>query len=302
MANLTAVKGGPWLALRLRNLTLGHFLMAGVLAFACFIILYPLLTLIHGSFQKADSWGKPIAYTLSNYARLLEPRLLRSLWNTVVISLGTCAVATFFGVTLAWITARTNSFAAGAIEPLNLIPFYLSPLIGAIAWTFLASPSVGLLNQLGKALGLAGTLFNIYSITGIVWVMGLFYAPYMYLFTVGSLRKMDPALEEASRTAGSGVVGTTLRVTIPLTLPGILFGLSLTFVTSMGLFSVPATLGMPYKIEVFSTSVYNLIERDSPDFNMAAAFGMVVISATILLFFIQRKILLPREFTTVTGK
>ncbi|MBI3025508.1 MAG: ABC transporter permease subunit, partial [Candidatus Tectomicrobia bacterium] len=173
-----------------------------------------------------DAWGTPTGYTLSNYKGLLEPDLLRSLGNTLVISLGTCLVATFFGVTLAWITARTNSFAAGALEPFNLIPFYLSPLIGAIAWTFLASPSVGLLNRLARdVLGMPGFALNIYSIPGIIWVMGLFYTPYMYLFTVGSLRKMDPALEEASRTAGSGVLGTTLRVTIPLTLPGILFGL-----------------------------------------------------------------------------
>ncbi|MBI3025507.1 MAG: iron ABC transporter permease, partial [Candidatus Tectomicrobia bacterium] len=80
------------------------------------------------------------------------------------------------------------------------------------------------------------------------------------------------------------------------------FGLSLTFVTSTGLFSVPATLGMPYKIEVFATSIFNFVERDSPDFNMAATLGMVVITVTILTFFIQRRLLLPREFTTVTGK
>ncbi len=132
--------------------------------------------------------------------------------------------------------------------------------------------------------------------------MGLFYAPYMYLFTIGSLQKMDPALEEAARTTGSGILQTTLRVTIPLTTPGILFGLSLTFVTSMGLFGVPAALGIPVRIETLATTIFQVIEADSPDYNMAATLGMIVFIVTIITFFIQKKVLLKRDFTTVTGK
>lgn len=293
----------PLVARRAENLTPANVVMAGVIAVACFIILYPLLTVIHGSFQVSNQWGESTGYSLRNFVRLLEPRFLVAVGNTLIVSVGTTALAGFLGVTLAWITARTDSSCARAFEPFNLIPFYLSPLIGAIAWTYLASPSVGLLNQWAKTLfGLPFSLFNIYSISGIIWVMALFYTPYMYLFTVGSFRKMDPSLEEAARIAGSGTLETTLRVTVPLMLPSILFGLSLTFVTSMGLFSVPATLGIPVRIEVLATTLFALVEADSPDYNMASTLGMVILLVTLLTFFIQRKILLPREFTTVTGK
>ncbi len=177
-----------WTAFRKRteNLTLAHFIMAGAGLMACFLILYPLVTLIQGSFQIADEWGDPIGYSLKNYARLLEPRFLTAFGNTLLISAGTCTLAGFVGVTLAWISARTNSFGGKALEPFNLIPFYISPLIGAIAWTYLASPSNGFLNQLWKtSMGTSTALFDIYSKAGIIWVMGLFYAPYMYLFTIG---------------------------------------------------------------------------------------------------------------------
>jgi iron(III) transport system permease protein len=277
--------------------------MVGVVLVAGFIILYPLLTVILGSFQIADEWGESVGYSFRNFRRLLEPEFLEVMGNTLIVSLGTTALAGLLGVILAWISARTDSFGTRAFEPFNLIPFYLSPLIGAIAWTYLASPSVGLLNQWTiAALNLSAAPFDIYSTPGIIWVMSLFYTPYMYLFTVGSFKKMDPALEEAARTTGAGIIGTTLRVTVPLMLPSILFGLSLTFVTSMGLFSVPAALGIPVKIEVLATTIYALVEADSPDYNMASTLGMVILFVTLITFFIQRKILLPREFTTVTGK
>ena len=270
---------------------------------AAFLILYPFYTLLLGSFQRTDDWGEAIGFTLQHYRKAIEPRLLMAFANTLLISVGTCLLAGFLGIALAWINARTNSFGARALEPFNLIPFYLSPLVGAIAWMYLASPSVGLLNQwLSGLFALASGPFDIYSRTGIIWVMGLFYAPYMYLFTVGSFRKMDPALEEAARTAGSGMLETTIRVTLPLMLPGILFGLSLTFVTSMGLFSVPAALGIPVRIEVFATALYGAIEGSTPNYNLGAALGMFVLFTTFAIFLAQRKILLPREFTTVTGK
>ncbi|MFQ5896450.1 MAG: ABC transporter permease [Nitrospinota bacterium] len=133
-------------------------------------------------------------------------------------------------------------------------------------------------------------------------MIGLFYTPYMYLFTIGSLRKMDPALEESARVAGCGVLATTLRVTLPLALPGILFGFSLTLITSAGFFGVPAALGLPAKVDVLATLIYETVEQETPDFNMAATFAMIIFALTILTLVVQRKVILPREFTTVTGR
>ncbi len=303
MAGRLTARVFPRVGVMWKNMTLAHVIMAAVAALVCFLVLYPILTVVHGSFQSVDSWGDPTGYSLVNYSRLLKPRYLTTITNTLIVSTGTCALAGFLGVTLAWISARTNSFGHRYLEPFNLIPFYLSPLIGAIAWTFLASPSIGFLNQFAtNVLGFSSPPFNIYSLSGIIWVLGLFYAPYMYLFTIGSLQKMDPALEDAARTAGAGVLETTLRVTLPLTLPGILFGLSLTFVTSMGGFAVPAALGIPVKIDVLASVIFTFVESDSPDFGMGATLGMIIFAFTLITFIVQRRMILRREFTTVTGK
>ncbi len=113
---------------------------------------------------------------------------------------------------------------------------------------------------------------------------------------------MDPALEEAARTTGSGILQTTLRVTIPLTTPGILLGLSLTFVTSMGLFGVPAALGIPVKIETLATTIFQVIEADSPDYNMGATLGMVVFVITLITFFIQKMMFFIAEVLKNSGQ
>ncbi len=129
-------------------------------------------------------------------------------------------LATFFGVSLAWINARTNCPWRDRLEPYNLIPFFLSPFVGAIAWHNLASPKIGLLNIWARDyLGISGHLINVDNIYGVIWVTGIFFAPLVYLFVVGSLRRMDPSLEDSARTTGAGLLRTTMTVTLPLVCP-----------------------------------------------------------------------------------
>ena len=80
-----------------------------------------------------------------------DPVIRRSFFNTLFVSTGATLLATFLGVSLAWINARTNCPFRDRLEPMNLIPFFLSPFVGAIAWHNLASPKVGMLNNLGAA-------------------------------------------------------------------------------------------------------------------------------------------------------
>jgi iron(III) transport system permease protein len=95
----------------------------------------------------------------------------------------------------------------------------------------------------------------------IIWVMSIFYTSYMYLFTIGSMRKMDPALEEVARTCGSNLFTTTRRVTVPLNIPSITFGFVMVFIMSAGMFAVPATLGMPVQKEVLATQIFEVVHR-----------------------------------------
>src|SRR5690606_16512628 len=109
----------------------------------------------------------------------------------------------------------------GLIELLVIMPMFVSPFTGLIAWISLGSERTGFINvawvQFWQFFGVeALPLFNIWSFGGVVWVMFLFFCPFVYLFTVGSMRSMDSSLEEASRTSGAGAVQTLMRITVPM--------------------------------------------------------------------------------------
>ena len=134
-------------------------------------VLLPLFTLTLNSFLVLDDLGFDTEWGLGNYPEIFQDRIIRkAFFNTLLISTGTTLFATVLGVSLAWLNARTNCPYREQLEPFNLIPFFLSPFVGAIAWHNLAAPRVGLLNNLARAvLGLEGHVLNVDTIYGIVW-------------------------------------------------------------------------------------------------------------------------------------
>ncbi len=186
---------------------------------------------------------------------------------------------------------------------MNLIPFFMNPFVGAIAWHNLASPKVGMLNHMARGLlGIEGSLLNVNYLFGVIWVTGIFFTPLVYLFVVGSLRRMDPSLEDSARVTGAGLLHTTLTVTLPLAAPGILSGAIIVFVTSAGEFGVPFKLGTPYGWEPLTTQIFTKAVGDEANNYMGAAMSMILGIITGVFIWVQRRIIAPREFTTVTGK
>ncbi|OGL65507.1 MAG: hypothetical protein A3J27_14235 [Candidatus Tectomicrobia bacterium RIFCSPLOWO2_12_FULL_69_37] len=268
------------------------------------MVLLPLLALVVSSFLVLDDLGFGADWGLANYREMFEGHVVRKAFlNTLFVSAGSTVLATLLGVSLAWINARTNCPFRERLEPLNLIPFFLSPFVGAIAWHNLASPKVGMLNHLASdLLGATGPLLNVNNLLGVIWVTGIFFTPLVYLFVVGSLRRMDPSLEDSARTTGAGLLRTTLTVTLPLAAPGILSGAIIVFVTSAGEFGVPFKLGAPYGWETLTTQIFTKAVGDQANNYMGAAMSMTLGAITAVFIWIQRRIIAPREFTTVTGK
>lgn len=267
-------------------------------------VLLPLATLIVSSFRVLDEAGFDTRWGLDNYRAMVDDRIIgKAFVNTLVISTGATLLATLLGVSLAWINARSNCPAREQLEPFNLIPFFLSPFVGAIAWHNLAAPRTGLLNALARdALGVPGHVLNVDNIYGIIWVTGIFFTPLVYLFVVGSLRRMDPALEDSARTTGAGLLRTTLTVTLPLVAPAILSGAIIVFVTSAGEFGVPFKLGAPYGWETLTTQIFSKAVGDEANHYMGATMSMALGALTAVFVWIQQRVLAPRAFTTVTGK
>ena len=151
-------------------------------------ILSPLLIVAWKSFQ-VEYGLRPAVYSLKNYSLLASPRTITAIVNSVIIAAGSAPLAGLMGVMLAWIVARTNTPLRSVLETWNLVPFFISPLLGAIAWSYLGSPQIGLLNKAFMAVfHLSEPPINIYSYGGIIWVLALFHTPFVYLFCIGALR------------------------------------------------------------------------------------------------------------------
>ncbi len=286
-----------------RIFSLENVTKIGSLILLTLLAILPIAVYISSSFQHHTEAGA-VGFTLSNYVNTFtQPKILSAIWNTLIIAFGTAFFSSIVGVALAWFHARTDMPLRGILEPLTLIPFFLSSFLGAIAWWALAAPRTGMLNRwMIDLFGLSGPPFNIYSMTGIVMVLALFYIPYMYLFTIGSLNRMDPALEESARVCGTGVLRTALRVTIPLSTPAILSGAIIIFVVSAGVFGVPTLLGPIARIDTLSTIIYVKMEEYPLDLGGAAAAGGILMLIAVVGLYIQRKVIAPRSYVTVTGK
>lgn len=267
-------------------------------------VLLPLFTLVVSSFRVLDPLGFDTTWGFDNYRQLYADRIIPGAFvNTILICIGSTVLATFLGVSLAWINARTNCPGRDRLEPFNLIPFFLSPFVGAIAWHNLASPKIGLINVWAREyLGVSGPILDVDNIYGIIWVTGIFFAPLVYLFVVGSLRRMDPSLEDSARTTGAGLLRTTMTVTLPLVAPGILSGAIIVFVTTAGEFGVPFKLGAPYGVETLTTQIFSKAVGDDANHYLGSAMSMALGAITALFIYVQQRYIAPRSFTTVTGK
>ncbi|MPZ45445.1 MAG: ABC transporter permease subunit [Betaproteobacteria bacterium] len=267
-------------------------------------VVVPLFALVVSSFRVLDELGFNAEWGLGNYRQIFHHSVLReAFFNTVAISVGSTVLSVILGVSLAWLNARTNCPWRKTLEPFNLIPYFLSPFVGAIAWHNLASPQVGLLNNFWRWLsGATDPILNVDNIWGVIWVTGIFHAPLVYLFVVGSLRRMDPSLEDSARTTGAGLLRTTLTVTLPLVTPAILSGMIICLVTSAGEFGVPFKLGAPYGYPTYTTEIFTFAVGDDANYQMGAAMSMTLGIITAGLIWVQRRIIVPRQYTTVTGK
>lgn len=242
-------------------------------------------------------------FTLVHYQKLFsDPRVGLAARNTLIIGMGVTVASSLLGCMLAWIVSRTNIPGRRSFELLNLVPFFTSPYVGAMAWQYLTAPNSGLLVHLGRNwFGLDLSFLRINSIGGVIWVLVLFYTPFIYLFVIGPMRNLNGALEDAARVHGLGFLNTMRYVTLPLLAPAILSGAIVVFVTSAGLFDVPVILATPYAIPTVPALIFESIGYPS-DFGRAAALGSMMMTVIVLLVVAQRLFLGQKRFETVSGK
>lgn len=254
-----------------------------------FLVALPLSLLFFKSFVRDG------VLTMANYVEVFsEPKNYAPLWNTVKLGLWTVLLATALGLPLGWLVARTDLPGRRWLETLCLLPYMLPPFIGAIAWTQLLAPRVGYLNKLWTMItGLRSSLFNIYSFEGIVWVLGMYTFPFVFLTVRGALERMNPSLEEVARISGAGKLRVLKDITIPLVMPSILAGMILSFLYSISNFGVPALIGMRARVFVITTQIFRYIYQraDFSGIRLATALSVLLVGVAGLVLALNRWVL-----------
>jgi iron(III) transport system permease protein len=286
---------------RQRIKTIETIAMVTVVAIVALFVLYPIYYLLQASFDVGlPDIRPPTAYGVDNYAKVLDyPAVLL---NTFVVTFASTVMALLFGFVTAWILTRTNVPFKRTLDQLMTVPYYVTPLLGALAWSFLGAPESGFVNQLFRKLGGSGYLVDITSPMGIAWVMALFEGSVAYVMISAVMQSMDPALEEASQVIGASRWRTMWRVTLPLVAPGVLGAAIFVFAEMLGSFSVALVLGTPARFYVITTAIYHFVSQYPPRIPLAAAMGVSLFAVMFVMLWLYRRITSSRSFVTVSGK
>lgn len=277
----------------------------GVALVLAFLAIFPTAMLFYGSFTTAPL-GQTGEFSLANYiAAYTDPDTYWLLIDSFIFAFGSSLLSVILAAALAWITVRTNAPFRGIVELTAIVPNIFPPVLLAVAWTLLLSPTVGLLNAVLKTVfNLSAAPFNIYSMPGLIFVEGLCLAPLAFLIISAAMRGMDPALEESARMLGSGQFRIMRRITFPLMRPAILAAATLNFVRALEGFDVPAIIALPARIEVFTTKIYReALAAYPPNHNLAATYGVSLLVIALVFVYLYRRFTSRVEtFATVTGK
>src|SRR5262249_7644696 len=209
--------------------------------------------------------------------------------------LGATAIACAAGVPMAWLFARTDMPAKGFLERLATIPIFIPPFVGAVAWILLAAPRIGAFNHPFRTL-FGGEPFNVYTLAGMAWVIGIYRAPYVMMTVAAALRSMDPSLEEAAQVAGLSRLRTATAVTLPLVAPAILSAAVLAFVITIGLFGTPVVIGWARQLYFVTSRIYLASQEVPPALSVMAILALYLIVLSLLATMLQRWLLKGRSF------
>src|SRR5581483_9333102 len=270
---------------------------------ATLLVVFPLAPIVYQSVLDRPLYEADKAFTLGNYSRMLSsPELWSTLGTTVLFGAITTVLSVGLGTLFAVLLTRTDVPGRDLLHNLILIPFYVSPLVLAFAWATIYGPA-GFLTIFAKTrLGLPG--WELYSVVGIALVAAIYYVPYTYLYSTGSLALTDPQLEDAGRIAGAGPIRTLVSVTLPLLRPALAYSTILTIVSSIELLSIPLVLGSPVGIQVLATYLYKLgLVGSQTDYGGIAVVSVLMLLAITGLVWLQTRVTgQERRFVTVGGK
>jgi iron(III) transport system permease protein len=277
-----------------------RFLVLGITALA---VAMPLSLVVYQSFLTAPFFDPSAKTSLLAYSFVFgDDDFWQAFWTTITIASGMAAIAVPLGALLAFIMVRTDVPGKRYLEPLLLIPIFVSAVVIAFGYVVAIGP-VGIFSTMAKDV-LGFVPWNLYSLYSLILIAGLTHVPHVYLYSAAALRGLGTDLEEAARVSGANPFQVAINVSLPMILPAILFAGVLVFFLGFELFGLPLVLGDPQDVLVLSTYLYKLTNKlGVPSYQLMAVVVVVIIAVTAPLVFMQRLLLRQAQrYVSVRGK
>lgn len=271
--------------------------LAVIIAIVGFLSISPVALVICGSFSP--NIGECGPFSLQSYVTAFSTHVIQdALYNTAIVALLSATLSVGVAILVAWIVARTNTPLKNLFWMLSTTPLFFPLLLIAIIWGELLNPVNGFLNQVMH------TSFNINSLVGISFVNTLYFFPLAFLMIVASFSSMDASLEDSARLCGASSWRTTLGITLALATPAVLAAWLFNLLRAIEIFETPLILGLPGRLVLLPTLIYEETSVITPpDNSLAAATGVVQLILTFTVVFLYRWMTKRSErYVTVTGR
>ena len=266
-------------------------------------VLSPLSLIIYQSLLSAPFFDAVKTVGVEAYAFVFaDPDFWSALVNSLLIAAGMTLIAVPLGAILAFVMERTDFPGKRWIEPVVLVPSFVSPMVLSFGYVVAAGPvgfySVWATEVFGAA------PWGLYSLTGMAVIAGLTHVPNVYIYASSALKSLGSDVEEAARVAGASPFRVAISVSLPLITPALLFSAVLVFFLGIELFGLPLVLGDPEGHLVLSTYLYKLTNKlGTPSYHLMAAVAVCIVAMTIPLVLLQRRLLQnARRYATIKGK
>jgi iron(III) transport system permease protein len=274
-------------------------------ALVAWLSFVPLGFLLWQSFMTPETATTPAQLTFDNYRTAYwSVETLRLFGNSAAFAAGSASLAFVVGTVFAWINERTDTPFKAAFFALSLVPLVIPAILFTVSWILLASPKIGVINiAIQQLFATDLVVANIYSMGGMIFVDGLHQSPLAFLLMTAAFRSMDPSLEEAALMCGATVLQIAWRMTLKLALPAAVAVLLILFLRAIESFEVPALLGLPVGIEVYTSSIYQAVQAYPSDIGLASSYAAGLLVIASLCVYAQSRVSVATErFSTITGK
>ena len=254
---------------------------------AALMLVLPMALIALYSFMDQGNSIIPFSFTLSNYVRFFtDPDFLLILWRSILIAVKTTVICLLLGYPIAYFIARSSERLQNMLILCITIPMWINMLVRTYAWIGLLSEG-GLVQRFLGLFGL-GDMELLYTEGSVLLGMVYNFLPFMILQIQTALSKMDHSLLEASADLGANPRQTFRRVILPLSLPGVINGITLVFLPAVSSFFIPKLLGGGQYF-----LIGNMIENQFitvGEWNFGSAISMIMAVIMMLLMMAVRRI------------